>query len=162
MKLDRCEKGHFYDISKVKKCPYCEMKKNNEINFEDSEIEIETIAYIPLKIDPVVGWLVCIEGFEKGKDYRLTNKRNFVGSSTDLDVCILGDKKIEKKNNFVITYNEKQKVFVISPGETGNLVYVNKKAIYETAKLDSYSLIEIGDTKLVFVNFCGDNFTWQV
>lgn len=115
-----------------------------------------------MKIDPVVGWLVCIEGFEKGKDYRLTNKRNFVGSSTDLDVCILGDKKIEKKNNFVITYNEKQKVFVISPGETGNLVYVNKKAIYETTKLDSYSLIEIGDTKLVFVNFCGDNFTWQV
>lgn len=32
-----------------------------------------------LGIDPVVGWLVCIEGAEKGKDYRLLGRINTIG-----------------------------------------------------------------------------------
>ncbi|MDK9582060.1 hypothetical protein QQA44_04340 [Sneathia vaginalis] len=70
--------------------------------------------------------------------------------------------KIEKTDNFIITYNEKQRVFVISPGQAGNIVYLNKKAVYETTQLENYSLIEIGDTKLVFVKFCGEHFVWNM
>lgn len=161
MKLERCEKGHFYDLEKMKSCPYCEIKNTNN-TCEKIDITVNTIAYIPIKIEPVVGWLICIQGVEKGRDYRLIDKRNFIGSGENMDVCIKGDSKIEKENNFVITYNEKQRIFVISPGQTGNIIYVNKKPVYETIKLENYSLIEIGDTKLVFIRFCGDNFTWTI
>lgn len=161
MKLERCNKGHFYDSEKIKACPYCEIRQN-ESNASEVEMEINTIAYIPIKIEPVVGWLVCIQGAEKGRDYRLIDKRNFIGSSSDMDVCINGDSKIDKENNFIITYNDKQRLFVISPGQTGNIIYLNKKPIYETTKLENYSLIEIGDTKLVFIQFCGEHFVWTV
>ena len=30
-------------------------------------------------IDPVVGWVVCIEGPAKGMDYRIKSERNFIG-----------------------------------------------------------------------------------
>lgn len=160
MKLERCEKGHFYDGEKVKKCPYCDISQNISKKVDYFDIDINTIAYIPIKIEPVVGWLVCIQGAERGKDFRLVDKRNFVGSSDDMDVCINGDSKIEKNNNFVITYNEKQRLFVISPGQSGNLIFLNKKPVYETTKLENYGLIEIGDTKLVFIEFCGEHFIW--
>lgn len=161
MKLERCVKGHFYDGDKIKNCPYCEIKQN-ENNVSEVEMDISTIAYIPIKIEPVVGWLVCIQGAEKGRDYRLVDKRNFIGSSGDMDICINGDSKIDKENNFIITYNDKQRIFVISPGQTGNIIYLNKKPVYETIKLENYSLIEIGDTKLVFIEFCGEHFVWKI
>ena len=161
MKLERCKKGHFYDSTSIKFCPYCENTVNKTQDLLETDEEKGTVAYIPIKIVPVVGWLICIEGIEKGKDYRLVDKRNFIGSTEDMDVCIL-DKKIEKNDNFIITYNEKQRVFVISPGQAGNIVYLNKKAVYETTQLENYSLIEIGDTKLVFVKFCGEHFVWNM
>ena len=30
-------------------------------------------------LDPVVGWLVCIAGPDKGRDYRIHSERNFLG-----------------------------------------------------------------------------------
>lgn len=161
MKLERCIKGHFYDLESISNCPYCENHVEKKDNITSNE-EIKTVAYIPIKIEAVVGWLVCIEGIEKGKDYRLTSKRNFVGNSDDMDVCLIGDNTIDKNNSFTITYNEKQRIFVISPGSIGSIIYVNKKAIYETVILDNYSLIEIGEIKLVFIKFCGENFSWKI
>lgn len=37
---------------------------------------------------PVVGWLVCTDGVNKGTDYRLHQGRNFIGRSPEMDVCI--------------------------------------------------------------------------
>ena len=45
-------------------------------------------------IDPVVGWLVCINGPEKGNDYRLKAKINTIGRGEGNDVCVKGDKTI--------------------------------------------------------------------
>ncbi len=161
MQLERCDKGHIFNITKDKTCPYCILsKEENKFNIENEE-DIKTLVYIEENIDPVVAWLVCIEGIERGKDYKLKNGRNFVGSSPDMDVCILGDEKIEKENHFSISYNSKQRNFVISPGSSGNIVYVDKKALYETKTIENFSLIEIYDTKLVLVQFCGDNFSWE-
>lgn len=160
MNLERCVKGHFYNLDDMSTCPYCENKKI--IEKKENEVEIKTMAYIKLNIEPVVAWLVCIEGVEKGKDYRIINKRNFIGNSEEMDVCILGDNSIEKNSNFTITYNEKQRIFVLTPGSISNIIYVNKKAVYESIILENYSLVEFGETKLVFVKFCGDNFSWKI
>ncbi len=159
MQLEKCIKGHIFNILKDKNCPYCILVKDEE-QIIDEEDAIKTLAYIEENIEPVVAWLVCIEGSEKGKDYKLKDGRNFVGSNFDMDICILGDEKIAKDNHFSISYNSKQRVFVISPGITGNIVYVDKKALYETKVLENFSLVEVSNTKLVFIQFCGDNFSW--
>lgn len=161
MKIQRCDKGHMYEeINEF--CPYCSVDyKKNDIKVMNSNIESKnTVVYVDLKIDPVVAWLVCIEGAEKGKDYRLLDQRNFIGNDEMDGICIMGDDNI-KKNHFTITYNSKSQIFVISPGVTGDLIYLNKKAVYETTIIENFGLIEIGNTKLVFVKFCGENFNWS-
>jgi len=162
MEFKRCDKGHIYSILKSKKCPYCDEVKDNKLILETYTKEEKTLVYMPTKINPVVGWLVCIDGFEKGKDYRLVDERNFIGSSDEMDVCISGDSSISKENHFSITYNSKQRIFVISPGSTNSIIYLNKRAIYETTMIESYNLIEIGDTKLIFIAYCGENFNWKI
>ncbi|WP_067141530.1 FHA domain-containing protein [Oceanivirga salmonicida] len=161
MQLERCEKGHIFNVLKDKTCPYCILsKEENKYDMENDTV-IKTLAYIEENVDPVVAWLVCIEGAERGKEYRLKDGRNFVGSSPNMDVCILGDDKIAKENHFSISYNNKQRIFVISPGSSGNIIYVDKKALYETKTIENFSLIEVCDTKLVLIQFCGDNFSWE-
>lgn len=161
MDFKRCIKGHIYDSTQNDKCPYCKKVIKDQIELEDNIQEEKTRVSLSYKVEPVVGWLVCIEGAEKGKDYRLVDKRNFVGRSEQMDVCILGDENINKQNHFSITYESNKRIFVISPGNNGDIIYVNKKAIYETNILENYSLIELANTKLVFITLCGSNFTWS-
>lgn len=169
MKLERCENGHIYDKEKFDQCPYCKSEKLNFINGEEkinlmNEIEDErTTAYWSKdsKIDPVVGWLACISGPEKGKDYRIVSERNFIGRGEDMDIIIEGDSSISRKNHCSISYNPKQRVFTISTGDANGLVYVNNEALYNPRQLETYDLIEIGISKFIFVNLCGKNFEWN-
>src|SRR5262249_23182140 len=44
--------------------------------------------------EPVVGWLVCIKGPNKGRDYRLHSDVNKLGRAPNMDVCVEGDQTI--------------------------------------------------------------------
>lgn len=160
MEFRKCDIGHIISIDK-KECPYCKLiPKNEEEMLQEDEV-LKTKLLVINNIEPVVGWLVNIGGLEKGLDYRLKDGRNFIAKDKDADVCILGDDNIDEKNHFSISYNKKQRNFVITPGNSQNIIYVNKKALYETKQLENFSLIEVSDTKLVFVKFVGDNFSWE-
>lgn len=52
---------------------------------------------------PVVGWLVCTDGVNKGTDYRLHQGRNFIGRSPEMDVCILGDNTVSRSSHAKVT-----------------------------------------------------------
>ena len=103
MKLDRCKNGHMYDVSRYSTCPYCKSEgldleiKEDKINLvEEMEDDDKTMAYWSkdVNIDPVVGWLTCIEGAEKGKDFRIVSERNFIGRGDDMDIQLTGDNSI--------------------------------------------------------------------
>lgn len=172
MKLERCKNGHMYDISRYTDgCPYCKAEgletniKSQSINLmEQVETDDRTVAYWAkdAETDPVVGWLVCIEGIEKGKDYRIVSERNFIGRGEDMNICIQGDLTISRKNHCSISYNPKSRTFVISPGEATGLVYVNNEAVYESRRLESFDYIEIGESRFVFMALCGSNFDWKL
>lgn len=114
-----------------------------------------------LGIDPVVGWLVCSDGVDKGRDYRLHSERNFIGRGASMDVSIQGDDTISRENHAVITFNPKNKKFKLSPGDSRGLVYLNQDDVDMPTELCPYDVIEIGQTKLVFIPFCGDTFNWD-
>ena len=52
------------------------------------------------EIRPVCGWIVCIADPRKGKDYKIHAGKNFVGRTDDMDIQILGDNKISRRNRF--------------------------------------------------------------
>ena len=111
--------------------------------------------------DPVVGWLVCIKGPNRGKDYRLHSGTNFIGRSKEMDICIENDQTISKCNAASISYDDRTKTFFIEKGEVRNLLYLNGKPVRSDADIEIYDRIEIGSTELVFVPLCCEKFNWQ-
>ncbi|MBU8878508.1 FHA domain-containing protein [Bacillus sp. FJAT-29790] len=123
----------------------------------------KTIAVIrkQMGIDPVVGWLVCIEGPDKGKDFRIRSERNFIGRSEKMDISITGDEAISRENHAIVSYSPKKQQFRVYPGESRGLVYLNDEEVITADELKLYDIIELGKTKLMFVPFCSGQFQWE-
>lgn len=111
-------------------------------------------------IDPVVGWLVCIEGPDKGKDYRLYDRINMIGRAPENDVVLEHEQTVSQKNHARLAYDAKHNIFQIIPGDGHNIVYLNDAPLYTPQTLQAYDIVEMGDTKLMFVPFCSDKFQW--
>ncbi len=174
--LTRCNNGHYYDPQKHSSCPYCGVQ-NLDIDIgktmakraegtprgEAASGEGKTVGLFRKKlgIDPVVGWLVAVEGPERGNDYRITSERNFIGRAENMDVSIPGDETISRENHAIVSYNPKNNSFRLFPGESRGLVYLNEEEVITPAQLKAYDSIEIGETKLRFVPFCNEHFQWS-
>ena len=112
-------------------------------------------------IDPVVGWLVCVEGKPKGKDYRLYIGFNHIGRNLRLQVPIMEDEKISREPSMWIAYDPRNRAFRVGSKGESNLVYHNGHAIYESETLLPYDRLRVGGTELLFVPFCNEHFNWE-
>src|ERR1700722_12649283 len=114
--MERCKEGHFYDASAHKSCPYCPIaglsvdktypvarsappplkaddSKTMPIRPSDDGVT-QGFFKATLGIEPVVGWLVCIQGPSLGRDYRIKSQRNFIGRDPRMDICIANDPQV--------------------------------------------------------------------
>lgn len=170
MKLGRCNNGHLYNRDLHENCPYCSSKGIKDIKDETKEKIVlndninKTVSYWLKEsgISPVVGWLVCISGTEKGRDFRIVNERNFIGRSEEMEIVLANDMNVARKNHCSITYNPKQRIFMLSPGEGNGIVYLQNKGLYESKQIFNLDVIEIGQNRFIFIALCGDNFDWNI
>ncbi len=134
---------------------------NQAVNDGDSD-EGRTVALIKEDkgIDPVVGWLVCIDGKEKGRDYRIHSDNNFIGRSDRMDICLRGDETISRENHAIISYDMVENKFYFAPGDGRAIVRLNDKALLQPAEIVPYDKITIGKTVFMFMPFCGEGFQW--
>lgn len=114
-----------------------------------------------LGFDPVVGWLVCVNGSDQGRDYRIHSGRNFIGRDPKMDISIQGDQTISRERHAIISYDPRANSFRLSPGESHGLVYHNSEMVDMPTPLHPYDLVEVGETTLLFVPFCGEQFKWE-
>lgn len=112
-------------------------------------------------IDPVVGWLVCIDGSDRGRDYRIRSEKNGVGRSDTMDICIRGDETISRSDHAFIVHDPKKNIFRIQAGLSRGLIYLNGEEVIASEKLNAYDRIEMGESTFLFVPFCGENFQWE-
>ena len=112
-------------------------------------------------IEPVTGWLVCIKGPEKGKDYRIPAKNNSIGRGEGADICIKGDQTISRENHARLSYDGKHNNFYLIPAESTNNIYINDEPVYVPTRLNKGDIVELGESKFIFIPFCDDTFTWQ-
>ncbi len=179
----RCKAGHFYDADKNASCPHCKAKTEDGIGVtvplsdlaakETDKIvepknlnlsaEQKTIGYFDsyTKHEPVVGWLVCIEGESAGEDYRLKTSKNYIGRAETNDVIIRDDNSISREKHAIIIYEPIEGIFIAQPGESSALYYCNDKVVLSPIQLKNRDVIRIGKTKLVFVPFCIESFKWE-
>ena len=113
-----------------------------------------------LGYEPVVGWLVCVEGPEVGKDYRLFGRINSIGRAEGNDVVLAQEHTVSQKNHVRLAYDAKHNNFQLIPGEGTNVTYLNDEPLYVPQKLNAYDVLEMGETKLIFVPLCNERFRW--
>lgn len=163
--LIRCQNGHLFSSRRYGTvCPYCNIetatKEKKETGTGANEEELEELLFAG-ETSPVCGWLVCISGPRQGKDYKIKSGKNFIGRADDMDIQVLGDNKIARRNHGVIVFDPKKKETVLLPGDSNGLAYYNDTAVYMPTVLSGYDVVEMGDSKFVFVPFCGENFMWS-
>ena len=113
---------------------------------------------------PVVGWLVCIEGPDKGKDFSLHGAKTSIGRKKDSSIR-LADPKISRDGYpALIVYDDrKTHKFYLASGDASsrNNVELGGNMLLGQCVINPYDEIRIEDTVLVFVPFCGDDFNWS-
>ncbi len=112
------------------------------------------------QIEPVVGWLVCIEGPERGVDFRIHDGYNYIGREIG-DIHIHGDNQISREKHAVISFYAKKQTFTIGPADGRNIIELNDEPVYSPMPVKSYDVITVGQSKLMLIAMCGDRFTWQ-
>lgn len=160
--LIRCQNGHMFSKRRYGTvCPYCNIETATKEKQETgrTEVEIEEDLFRE-DVKPVCGWIVCIDGPRQGKDYQVVQGKNFVGRADDMDIQILGDNEISRRNHAVIVFDPKKRETVLLPGDANGIVYLNGNALYAPTPLNPYDEIELGKSKFLFVPFCGDHFMW--
>ena len=109
---------------------------------------------------PVAGWLVCIDGPEKGKDYRIHEENNYIGRSANMDISIRSDDTVSRENHAIVAYDVRDRVFYFAPCRGASIVRHNGRAVFNNVELKSGDRIEIGQGTFLFVPLCGENFQW--
>lgn len=165
MGLIRCKNGHLFSEKRYGKvCPYCNLVTGKETaEGEDPQGQYQDTEYLEEleALYPVVGWLVCIAGPSKGKDYRIIAEKNFIGRSPQMDIRILGDNSISNKNHAIIAYDPKKRETLLLPGDSQGLVYLDGTAIYSPQVINAFDQIELGKSKFIYIPLCGDHFEWE-
>ncbi len=113
------------------------------------------------KDDPVVGWLVCLAGPDRGRDFRLHAEKNFIGRSPLMDVCVAGDESVSRDRHAQVIFDPKKQVFWAVPGDASGLVYLNGDIVHAPTRMNCDDVLEVGQTKLVLIPFCGEKYSWS-
>jgi hypothetical protein len=114
-----------------------------------------------LKVNPVVGWLVCLEGPDHGRDYPLRAGTNNVGRLPSMDVCIASDAAVSREKHCVVSFDAARETFTLAPSEGSHLLYLNGESIRSPRHLTRDDVIDVGRTKLVFIPFCDGKYRWS-
>lgn len=107
----------------------------------------KTVVLTDKRKPPVVGWLVAMNGEQKGEDFRIRDGQNIIGSATDADI-VLGDNAISGKH---ASLRYKDQKFLLTDLDSTNGTFVNEST--EAAareELKDNDLVRIGDVTLKF------------
>ncbi|MCC8150445.1 MAG: hypothetical protein LIO96_03045 [Lachnospiraceae bacterium] len=103
-RLVRCPNGHYYNAAIHDFCPVCSGLATAAFHRQEEN-----------HINPVSGWLVCVDGPAKGCDYRIHGGYNYIGREIG-DICIPGDQKISREKHAVVAYDERDRLFFCGSG----------------------------------------------
>lgn len=109
---------------------------------------------------PCTGWLIAINGNHLGQDFHLKVGKNFIGRDSKMDVALVGDKSVSRNKHAIVVYEPKQHLYLVQPGESSELVYLNDEVVLSPMKLKAYDKITIGEVNLIFMPLCGEQFNW--
>jgi hypothetical protein len=158
-----CSNGHQMEDAWTD-CPYCvrtgyrnapvgtlaKTRPEMEATRPESSAAFDPRKTVPLSTvrrAPVVGWLVALDGQQKGEDFRLREGKNSLGSAPDVDIT-LRDQSVSGKHAS-ISYRDG--TFVITDLDSTNGTFLNSGTEpVARQELKDNDLIRVGQTTLKF------------
>lgn len=110
--------------------------------------------------DYVTGWLVCIDGVEKGRDFRLRHGFNWIGRDYDMDIILPDDISVSRQKHCAIVYDDRGNNFSIVPND-GNELYKNGKPVNDPEIIKTGDVIKVGMHSYEFIAFCREGREWE-
>jgi hypothetical protein len=112
--------------------------------------------------DPVVGWLVVIDGPGRGQARAVGYGMNSIGRGPTERISLeFGDAQMSRTSHAVLTYDPRSRKFYLQHGGGRNLTYLGDQAVLTPTEISTGTDITIGATKLRFIGLCGPEFDWQ-
>lgn len=111
--------------------------------------------------DPAVGWLVIVEGPGRGNHCPIYFGQNSVGRAEGHRIRLnFGDPRITRDAHAFIIYDDVGRKFYVRDNGKANLIRVNNAPVMVPTEIKDRDRIQLGETILVFVPFCGPDFDW--
>lgn len=110
--------------------------------------------------EPPVGYLICISGEDYGTGFALKTGNNTIGRGQSMDVVIM-DPKVSREKQAFVTYEPISRKFFVKPGEGSGLCYVNDQIILTPIEIHQFDKLKIGDTQLMLITVCCEQFSWD-
>ena len=123
--------------------------------------DVRTVAFFDGDVEPVTGWLVCVEGESYGESFNIKSGRNLIGRGSNMDIALVGEISVSREKQAILIFEPMKQQFIIQPGEGSSLTYVNDELLLSHVQLKPYDKIRMGNALFVFVPFCGDSFNWN-
>ena len=113
--------------------------------------------------DPVVGWVVVVDGPGRGQFRPVYYGQNTIGRGMDMRISIdFGDHRISREAHAYVIYDEVERKFFVRDNGKSNIVRVNGEMVLAPSQLHDRDMISIGETTMLFVALCDSRFDWSV
>jgi hypothetical protein len=113
-------------------------------------------------LDPVVGWLVVVDGHGKGRSLEIGVGANSIGRDKGQKLKVdFGDQHISRDKHAILIFDPRSNRFFLQSGDVRNLTYIGDDLVLSPTELKGGETILIGETKLRFVALCGPQFGWS-
>lgn len=113
------------------------------------------------KNNPVVGWLIAIDGPHFGESFSLIAGRNFIGRNIGLQIRLVEDKKVTRDAQATVMFDPESSLFFVEAGKSSGLAYINNQMISNITEIHKKDIIKLGNTRLLFIPFIDDEINWN-
>lgn len=140
--------------------PLSEGNVQNTENIVDDDDKTVRFYEEQKGVDLIVGWLVCVSGMERGRDYRLHQGFNRIGRDYKMDIPVMDDKSLGREPVCAVVYDDRtNKFFAVQ--QQGSLAYLNGQVLQGAVEIKTGDIISAGKSLFEFVAFCREGRTWE-
>jgi len=110
----------------------------------------------------LAGWVVITSDVCKGDSFPITFGFNSIGRSDSNHIVLSEDNSISREKHTSIIYDYSNNIYFIKHEDGKFLTYLNGAVVLDTKEIKAFDKIKVGNTELLFMPLCGEQFKWDI